>query len=298
MPDEYIIEMCCDWSSVGAENGNSPQSWFAKNKDVKWKFSDEQEKLIWETTEALWPGGRKATAEFKHDERYFNDKLWEILNDVWKKENDIEILREQFDYNNLENIISLLSNEKKEATEVIGKMKERGYEPTVNLKGVGSLQALSFIFSPTVTNYVMNLLDSILDGNYSRLVDDKVLQGIGLGNIELGGKFETKSKITSNFADGILRSLNIVNSSKLKSKLLLVNRFVSNLKKYGKTISDKIERQEYMDDVKAFMKVISIIKNVIENRSNFVNVLKKTLLLQEGSEELTSEQFYNIYDGI
>ena len=53
-----------------------------------------------------------------------------------------------------------------------------------------------------------------------------------------------------------------------------------------------------MEDIKAFMKVVGIIKNIVTNRNSFINVLNKTLMLQESGEDVISEQFLNIYEGI
>jgi hypothetical protein len=191
-----------------------------------------------------------------------------------------------------------LAKEKENVSNIVNKLTQSNYEPEVSLQGVGSLQSLSFLFSPTVTNYVMNLLDSIMNKNYPGLVSDNVLKSINLDKVEFGSNYSTRSKITSNFAKGILNSLNSINESRLKNKLLLVNRFIGNLKKHSKTIEDKFQRQEYMQDVKAFIKVISIIKNIVTNRNNFINVLNKTLLLQESGEEVVSEMFLNLYEGI
>lgn len=298
MSDEDIIEMCCDWASVGAEKGNSPQSWFKLKKDKKFKFSKEQEELITNTLEELWPGGDDETATFEHKERFFNDVVWDQLNKIWNEYTKTNSLREEFDFGEFENTIRTLEKERENVGNIVGKLTQKGYEPTVNLQGVGSLQALSFLFSPSVTNYVMNLLDSLMNKNYSNLVDDKVLKSMNLDKVEFGTNYSTKSKITSNFAQGILRSLDSVNNSKLKSKLLLFTKFIKNLKRYSKTIEDKLQRQEYMEDVESFIKVIGIVKNIVTNRNSFINVLNKTLLLQESGEEVISETFLNIYEGI
>ncbi len=298
MPEIDIIEMCCDWASVGAEKGNSPQSWFKLKNGKKWKFTQDQEKLIEKTLDDLWPGGSDETSEIKHNERYFNDELWSILNKTWESYNETKTLREDYDFGEFENAVRSLAKEKENVSNIVGKLTSRGYEPEVSLQGVGSLQSLSFLFSPTVTNYVMNLLDSLMNKNYSSLVDDKILKNLNLDKVEFGDGYSTRSKITSNFANGILKSLNNVNESKLKNKLLLINKFIGNLKRHSKTIEDKIQRQEYMQDVKSFMKVIGIIKNIVSNRNSFINVLNKTLLLQESGEEVVSDMFHNIYEGI
>lgn len=300
MEDIYIIEMCCDWASVGAENGNSPQSWFALKNGKKWKFTEEQEDLIWKTLEEIWPGGRKETAEIKHKERYFNDVVWEQLNQMWDdyNKNKGDTLIESYDFGGLENAFQLFSQEKNKISDVVGTLKQRNYEPTVSLPGVGSLQALSFLFSPAVTSYVLNLLDSITTNSYSITGSEAMIKSMNLDKVEFGKNYGTKAKITSNFANGILKSLDNVNQSKLKNKILLVSKFIKDLKRHAKTISDKAEKEKYIEDVKAFIKVIGIVKNIIDNRSNFINVLQKTLLLQESEQEITSDTFLNIYEGI
>jgi len=56
MSEVDIIEMVCDWTAMaqelGEENG-SARSWADKNVGTKWKFNDVQEKLIYDTIEAL-----------------------------------------------------------------------------------------------------------------------------------------------------------------------------------------------------------------------------------------------------
>jgi hypothetical protein len=300
MDEKSIIEMCCDWASVGAERGNSPQSWFEIGLKDKWKFTEEQQDLIWKTLEKLWPGGRKETAKVEHEERYFNDRIWEMLNKAWDeyKSSKKNSLEESYNFSDFENAINIFSQEKDKFSDVMGTLKQRGYEPVVTLPGVGSLQAISFLFSPAVTNYVLNLLDSIINKSYTVTGSDSIVKSMNLDKIELGGQYGTKSKISSNFANGIMRSLEKINQSKLKNKVLLVTKFVKDLKRHAKTISDKVEKEEYLEDVKAFMKVIGIVKNIINNRNHFANVLQKTLLLQESGEEIISESFLNIYEGI
>lgn len=352
MPDEYIIEMCCDWSSVGAENGGSPQDWFEKNNGKRWKFTKDQEDLINETLEKLWPGGYTDTRSIKHEERYFNDKLVKKLVSEWGKfnsknkigklEEDMDLLDESIDslidsidsfnetmgitqgiiltedsidYDDeellLENMtvdnseISKLiddilgfGNEKEEFTEIAKKVANSNFEPVVNLVGVNSLQNLSFLFSPTITNYLTTLIDSMSSGDFSNLVDPKVLNGLGLGNIELGINKTTKAKITNNFINGLIRSMNSINNSKLKSKVGLSIKFLNNLNSHAKTIKNKMDKKEYMENVKAFKKVMTIIQNIIKNRNNFKNVLKQVLSLEESNKEIYSYRFVNIYEGL
>jgi len=54
MPDLALGEMCADWCSVSEERNNSPKSWADKNINIRWKFTDEQKKLIYEVIKAVW----------------------------------------------------------------------------------------------------------------------------------------------------------------------------------------------------------------------------------------------------
>jgi hypothetical protein len=300
MDEKSMIEMCCDWASVGAERGNSPQVWFEEGLKNKWVFTQEQQDFIWKILEELWPGGRDETAKISHEERYFNDKVWELLNKKWDEylQHNTQTLDESYNFGDFENLIGLFSQEKNKFSDVVETMNQRGYEPSVTLPGVGSLQALSFLFSPSVTNYVLNLLDSIINKSYSITGSENMIKSMNLDKVEFGEKYTTKEKITSNFANGIMRALESVNQSKIKNKVLLVTKFINDLKKHAKTIGNKLEKEKYLEDVKALIKVIGIVKNIIRNRNNFMNVLQKTLLLQESNEETVSEMFLNIYEGI
>jgi hypothetical protein len=54
MTDIDIIEMVCDWTAMSQEYGEkSARDWANKNVGNKWKFSSDQEKLIYDTIETL-----------------------------------------------------------------------------------------------------------------------------------------------------------------------------------------------------------------------------------------------------
>lgn len=55
MPDLDIAEMCADWCSVSTEKGNKPQKWAKDNINVRWKFSEKQEALIWRILDIVFP---------------------------------------------------------------------------------------------------------------------------------------------------------------------------------------------------------------------------------------------------
>ena len=48
MTDLDLAEMAADWMSMSEEKGGKPQDWAKKNVNVRWKFTDEQEDLIYE----------------------------------------------------------------------------------------------------------------------------------------------------------------------------------------------------------------------------------------------------------
>lgn len=54
MKDLDIAEMCADWMSMSEEKGGKPQGWAKKNVNVRWKFTDEQEELIYEILDEVW----------------------------------------------------------------------------------------------------------------------------------------------------------------------------------------------------------------------------------------------------
>jgi hypothetical protein len=54
MTDLDLAEMCCDWVSMSEEKGNTPRGWADKNVNVRWKFDDEQEELIYELLDEAW----------------------------------------------------------------------------------------------------------------------------------------------------------------------------------------------------------------------------------------------------
>lgn len=54
MPNEDIQQMCCDWSAVSEERGNSPLDWAKNNINIRWKFTKQQEDLIYKTLNKIW----------------------------------------------------------------------------------------------------------------------------------------------------------------------------------------------------------------------------------------------------
>jgi hypothetical protein len=71
MPDIDIVEMVADWMAMSEEKGeDSPIDWAKKNVNVRWEFTEEQEKFIYELIDIL--------AEAKKEKQSFisiKDKL-------------------------------------------------------------------------------------------------------------------------------------------------------------------------------------------------------------------------------
>ena len=54
MPNEALDEMCCDWSAVSKECGNTPMEWLNKTVPTRWIFTDEQVEYIKKRLEEIW----------------------------------------------------------------------------------------------------------------------------------------------------------------------------------------------------------------------------------------------------
>lgn len=54
MSDLDIAEMVADWCAMSEERGNTPRAWANQNINVRWKFTPEQEKLIYRIIKAIW----------------------------------------------------------------------------------------------------------------------------------------------------------------------------------------------------------------------------------------------------
>lgn len=48
-----ISEMVCDWQAMAEEKGGTTKEWADKNIGVRWKFTEEQQSLIYELIEAI-----------------------------------------------------------------------------------------------------------------------------------------------------------------------------------------------------------------------------------------------------
>jgi hypothetical protein len=53
MPIPALLEMVADWMAVGEENGNTCRSWADKNVNIRWKFTDAQKKIIYDTIDKI-----------------------------------------------------------------------------------------------------------------------------------------------------------------------------------------------------------------------------------------------------
>ena len=53
MPNVYVAEMVADWMAMSEELGSSIKDWADKKVNVRWKFTKEQKKLIYELIDAI-----------------------------------------------------------------------------------------------------------------------------------------------------------------------------------------------------------------------------------------------------
>lgn len=54
MPLYAIIEMVADWCAMSEEKGTDPYKWCEMNINKRWKFTEEQVKLIYDLLEKIW----------------------------------------------------------------------------------------------------------------------------------------------------------------------------------------------------------------------------------------------------
>lgn len=54
MPDEFIVEMCCDWCACSEEFDNTPFEWFNKVNQTRWIFNQHQQHFILYTLKQIW----------------------------------------------------------------------------------------------------------------------------------------------------------------------------------------------------------------------------------------------------
>lgn len=46
MPEQYVVEMVCDWNAMGVERGNTAREWYDKCRNTRWFFDPRTEELI------------------------------------------------------------------------------------------------------------------------------------------------------------------------------------------------------------------------------------------------------------
>lgn len=54
MSVSYVACMCADWMAMAEELNNCPYEWAKKNINIRWKFTPEQEKFIYNIMDECW----------------------------------------------------------------------------------------------------------------------------------------------------------------------------------------------------------------------------------------------------
>ena len=54
MPLSYVAAMIADWLAMSEEKKTCPYEWAKKNVGIRWEFTKEQEKLIYDLLDKLW----------------------------------------------------------------------------------------------------------------------------------------------------------------------------------------------------------------------------------------------------
>lgn len=54
MPILSVGEMVADWMAMAEEKGTNPKRWADKNVNIRWKFTDEQKKMIYDLISNIW----------------------------------------------------------------------------------------------------------------------------------------------------------------------------------------------------------------------------------------------------
>lgn len=54
MPPTYVASMIADWLAMSEEKKTDPYEWAQKNINKRWKFTDEQVKLIYDLLNRIW----------------------------------------------------------------------------------------------------------------------------------------------------------------------------------------------------------------------------------------------------
>ena len=54
MSNTDIAEMVADWCGMSEERGGHPKDWAKSNINIRWKFTPEQEKLIYDIIDQVW----------------------------------------------------------------------------------------------------------------------------------------------------------------------------------------------------------------------------------------------------
>jgi hypothetical protein len=56
MPLSYVAAMVADWLAMSREKGTDPYAWAREHIDKKWKFGENQKKLIYDLMKKVWEG--------------------------------------------------------------------------------------------------------------------------------------------------------------------------------------------------------------------------------------------------
>ena len=151
-----------------------------------------------------------------------------------------------------------------------------GQSVNLNANGLSSVNALNFLFSPSVDKLIDNLLDVCINGKFDVVLNqlqklvksfDAMKIGQGLFNGQIG----------SHVIETIERSVKSLKFQKTASKIKKVLLVLKNLKKQANHFKDPVVREKYEQAIYAIKSLIQVIAGIYKNRKKINDKVLKGL---------------------
>lgn len=151
-----------------------------------------------------------------------------------------------------------------------------GQHVNLNIDGLGSIQSLNFLFSPTMDKAIDLLLDVTINGKFDIALEKlnqfvKMFDSMGIGQGLFNGQ------IGSHVIQTIRASVNSIKFQKTSSKIKKALLVLKNLQKQVKKFKDPEMKQKYEDAVYAIKSIVSVIAQLYKYRKKINDKVLKGL---------------------
>lgn len=167
------------------------------------------------------------------------------------------------DINSIMNNIDILQDKQKEL-----KSSPKPYSDTrifLHMSGLDNTKAIQLLYDLKLDHAIDNLVNKFMTGDFSSIekyadIIGKIFEAIGLGKNSFQGP------VSQLFINNVMNTFQSLNFQKTKSNISKMLQLLNVMGKQAKAIKDKEVKKKYKEAVKAFKRIVLIIKRVMKDR--------------------------------